>query len=292
MNTVQLECFLAAAEYLNFSKAAEEINITQPAVSHQINSLEDELGVKLFVRTSKSVHLTPEGAQFINDAQSMMKIAHDAKMRLINSVNDKRVKFGIGCHDAYELKIVQKVLAFCKDSLPNIYPELRIIPFKSINNLLYDNTIQVLFSIKSEDGKKDASFHELCKCPIVCVTSKDSPLALYKTLNAEKLKNTPAILNEKAKSHETMFKYQGMIASMHRSNDLFFCDGIESCLCLAQAGFGFTVAPLLPINYNDDAVRVPLEDVLPVSFGIYCSPSSQEPVLKKFVKTAQNCFSN
>ena len=52
MNTVQLECFLAVAQYLNFSKAAESVSITQPAVSHQIGSLEDELGVKLFVRTS------------------------------------------------------------------------------------------------------------------------------------------------------------------------------------------------------------------------------------------------
>ena len=58
MNTVQLECFLAVAEYLNFSKAADFLKITQPAVSHQITSLEDELGTRLFVRTSKNVSLT------------------------------------------------------------------------------------------------------------------------------------------------------------------------------------------------------------------------------------------
>ena len=44
MNTVQLECFLSVANYLNFSRAAEHLRITQPAVSHQIGSLEDELG--------------------------------------------------------------------------------------------------------------------------------------------------------------------------------------------------------------------------------------------------------
>ena len=49
MNTVQLECFLAVAEYLNFSRAAESLKITQPAVSHQITSLEDELGARLFI---------------------------------------------------------------------------------------------------------------------------------------------------------------------------------------------------------------------------------------------------
>ena len=47
LNTTQLECFLAVANHLNFSRAAQELHITQPAVSHQINTLEDELGVKL-----------------------------------------------------------------------------------------------------------------------------------------------------------------------------------------------------------------------------------------------------
>ena len=47
MNTVQLECFLAVAEHLNFSKASRELKITQPAVSHQIQSLEAELNAAL-----------------------------------------------------------------------------------------------------------------------------------------------------------------------------------------------------------------------------------------------------
>ena len=58
MNTTQLECFLAVSDTLNFSRAAERLRLTQPAVSHQINALEDELGVKLFQRSSKSVRLT------------------------------------------------------------------------------------------------------------------------------------------------------------------------------------------------------------------------------------------
>ena len=59
MNTTQLECFVTVAECLNFSKAAVSLKMTQPAVSHQIRSLEEELEVKLFRRTSKNVSLTP-----------------------------------------------------------------------------------------------------------------------------------------------------------------------------------------------------------------------------------------
>ena len=50
MNTIQLTCFLAVAETLNFARAAEQLNITQPAVTHQIRSLETELNTKQAIR--------------------------------------------------------------------------------------------------------------------------------------------------------------------------------------------------------------------------------------------------
>ncbi len=65
MNTQQLETFVQVAEHLNFARAAESLNITQSAVSRQIHSLEDELGIKLLHRTTRTVILTPEGPAFL-----------------------------------------------------------------------------------------------------------------------------------------------------------------------------------------------------------------------------------
>ena len=69
MNTFQLSCFLAVAEHLNFARAAEELHVTQPAVTQQIHSLEKELGATLFQRTTRKVSLTAEGLAFLSDAQ-------------------------------------------------------------------------------------------------------------------------------------------------------------------------------------------------------------------------------
>ena len=82
MNTFQLSCFLTVAETLNFARAAKQLNVTQPAVTHQIRSLETELGVKLFKRSTRSVELTREGSIFINDAKSMIAISLRAKSGL------------------------------------------------------------------------------------------------------------------------------------------------------------------------------------------------------------------
>lgn len=58
-----LHCFECAGRHLNFTHAAEELNLTQSAISHRIRSLEDQLGYKLFLRTPKKLSLTNEGMQ-------------------------------------------------------------------------------------------------------------------------------------------------------------------------------------------------------------------------------------
>ena len=57
----KIETLLAVAEFQNFTKAAASLSLTQPAVSHHINQLEEELGVTLFIRGKGSLMLTPEG---------------------------------------------------------------------------------------------------------------------------------------------------------------------------------------------------------------------------------------
>lgn len=79
MNTFQLACFLAVSDTLNFARAAQRLNVTQPAVTHQIRSLEEELNAKLFRRTTRSVELTEAGRLFLHDANGMMTIAMRAK---------------------------------------------------------------------------------------------------------------------------------------------------------------------------------------------------------------------
>ena len=79
MNTFQLTCFIAVADCLNFARAAERLHITQPAVTQQIHSLEKELNVKLFQRTTRTVKLTREGKIFLDDARNIVNLTHRAK---------------------------------------------------------------------------------------------------------------------------------------------------------------------------------------------------------------------
>jgi DNA-binding transcriptional LysR family regulator len=68
MDIRQLRYFITVAEYLNFTKAANQLYVAQSAISHQIADLEQQLGLKLFIRNKRSVQLTPAGAVFLKEA--------------------------------------------------------------------------------------------------------------------------------------------------------------------------------------------------------------------------------
>lgn len=76
MLSTKLQTVLAVAEYKNFTRAAEELNMTQPAVSHHIKQLEQEVDAPLFVRNKAGLKLTPQGEIVVNYARRM-KALHE-----------------------------------------------------------------------------------------------------------------------------------------------------------------------------------------------------------------------
>lgn len=85
----QLRGFVAVAETLHFGRAAQRLNMTQPPLSRQIQLLEHDLGVTLFERTSRSVHLTAAGRAFLQEARQMLRLAEGA------TVSARRVAEGL-----------------------------------------------------------------------------------------------------------------------------------------------------------------------------------------------------
>ncbi len=82
MDLWHLRTFLAVAETLNFTRASEELNISQPAVSHQIKMIETQLGDQVFERESKTIRLTPAGKLFAEYANTVVSTTEDLKRRI------------------------------------------------------------------------------------------------------------------------------------------------------------------------------------------------------------------
>lgn len=88
MELWQLRTFSAVAKNLHFTRAAEELNLSQPAVSHQIKSLEDEIGEQLFLRDREGILLTNAGKTMFQHATKILDIADEIRLEIKENKDD------------------------------------------------------------------------------------------------------------------------------------------------------------------------------------------------------------
>ena len=280
MNTIQLECFLAVAEHLNFSRASEVLRITQPAVSHQIQSLEEELDVKLFKRTSKSVSLTQEGIQFLPDAQLILKTALSAKERL--GQHEQFIPFELGCHNRMELNLLPPILKKLTEFFPLLRPVIQIVPFPSLLSQVENKQVHAAFGIKEEQKKSSLYFRELCSAPMACICSPGHPLAQYDSLTKDQLSGS-IIACSPRQIADPIFSIQNSIVAKLRPEQRYFSENMESALTLVKAQIGYTLYPDVIPAREPDLAYIPVTDIPKMSFGVYYRYDDDHPVLRRFL---------
>lgn len=288
MNTFQLTCFLAVAETLNFAQAAELRGITQPAITHQIHTLEAELNVKLFNRTTRTVRLTQDGQTFLNDARSIVMISERAIKRFENPPNQEIRTFSLGCHIHGHLFLLPEVLHRIANLYPNLHPRIQVVPFKHLYRLLSEDDVDVIVAFRENNARKMSFIYkELGKIPIVGYCAANHPLAKCSCLSIADLEQQKLILHDPKKSPDSIALLQMHLMESHTSSELFFCDSEEAAITLAQAGYGIAVLPGLHIANSSRLVRIPVADLEPLSFGMYYKTLTGNPILKDFVQLAR-----
>ena len=283
MNTTQLECFLAVANFLNFSRAAEQLHITQPAVSHQIGSLEDELGTKLFFRTSKSVRLTQAGHLFTQYAGEILKLSRLSAARLKEWQEELPQRLGIGCRNFVELRLLRPALEQLRLRMPQLLPVLRMIPFAAADNLLEDGDLQVLLTLRQSLPKK-AAYRELARCSLACLCAPDHPFASCETLTVDQLQQSGRIAACPPSIYPPdLFSHQSRILSGRQTHQVLFCDSLEIVYTLVESGYAFAVLPDLPFARSEGLRYIPISGIPPLSFGAAYDPGQTNPALRTFL---------
>ena len=275
MNTTQLECFLEVANCLNFSRAAQRLNITQHAVSHQINTLENELGVKLFQRTSKSVRLTQEGHVFIEYAGEILKLSRISINRMRESDRNAPRRLIIGCRNTLELRLLIPALDRFRTIQPEILPAPRLIPFDAMENLLADGSIHLAFAFQRASIAK-ARYQELCRCQVMCVCAPSHPLAGAGNVTMEALRTTGHIAVYRPPAcPPDLFAIQTQAMGVRHPGQILFCDNLETIFPLVAAGYGFALLPDYPNARLPDLCYRPIDGLAPLSFGAVYLPQKK-----------------
>jgi DNA-binding transcriptional LysR family regulator len=109
-----LKHFIADAEELHFARAASRIHLTQPALSMQIQQLEQELGFPLFYRTKQRVELLDAGHVFLDEARRILRQAENAVESARRTHSGQTGCLVIGFHSSATFEILPKVLRKCR----------------------------------------------------------------------------------------------------------------------------------------------------------------------------------
>ena len=120
MNLKQMEYFVAAAEQLNFTRAAKKCFISQTAMTLQIRSLEEKIGVPLFVRDKHHVELTAAGKVYLNEARAILVRAEEAAKLARTAAEGVAGELTIGFIRGYEQSRFSETLRSFHEAYPNI----------------------------------------------------------------------------------------------------------------------------------------------------------------------------
>ena len=291
MNTFQLTCFLTVAETLSFAKAAKLLNVTQPAVTHQIHSLEEELNTRLFKRTTRSVEITQEGLIFLNDAKNVLSIISLAKKRFEEPVVDERQFFSIGCHSYNELHLLPEILRQMADSCPMLNPVFQVVPFQHLYQLLEEEAVDVIIAFQEKGQKKiDGIYKELAQIRITGILPAAHPLAEKELLDEGDLRTQRLLLLDPQICPDSLNAVQHQLTTGRAVSELLMCGSADACITLAKAGFGIAVQPDFPSLRSPALSYIPIKDVEPLSYGAYYKSVTGKPMLKLFLQLCRDNF--
>ena len=300
MNTAQLECFISLAGTLNYMKTSEQLGLTQPAVTKQIQSLETELGCKLFNRTTRSVTLTKTGSAFLDDAIAMMDTFYRSKKRLSSFQEKERHALKIGYMDPHTISLISSILGPLLISKPNVIPEF--IHDQTDANLshLVNNQLDLIIGIKDAKFKDpDIAFTKLHEEAFVCAMNKDHPLAKElkkhrkKSVTTQDLWEYRQIISVPPYLLKSFFSRGRHIVPVNDDIDNAICANANETYGLILAGFGYAYLPEHEIIEHPGIVTFSWVDSPHAPFGIYSKSSVLKDNLSSeyaFIQIAKEIF--
>lgn len=191
MYNPQLDAFIKVADSGSFSKAAEAMYISAPAIIQQINLLEAGCGFKLFVRSNHGVKLTPAGQSLYEDAKTIIRLSQDALNKAQRFAESSETTVRIGTSLLYKCRLLPDLWTRISEK----HPELKI---EILSMTEYQNRGEVFKALGIEfdlfegiygsigwDGL--CQFLELDRTPVCCAVAKNHRLAGMKKLTMQDL---------------------------------------------------------------------------------------------------------
>lgn len=286
----KLKTLIAVAEEKSFTKASLKLSLTQPAVSHQIQLLEEEYNVKIINRGKKEITLTREGEVIVNFAKKFKAMEE----QMIGELHNLSIKIKMGItHTAESNAITEIVARFTKlnptvsiiiitDTTPNLY--------KMVENYELD-----FAWVDSKITEANINWFPLDTDYLVCVLNNDNPLTKKEVITLNDLKKERLILRLKSSTTRKIFEasLEAINDSINNYNVVLEVDNIATIKDLIRKDFGISI--LSKSACMDEVTKKKLT-ILPIkdlsmerqNYVIYSNFSNNSSIIEQIVKSYQD----
>ncbi|MFA9438370.1 LysR substrate-binding domain-containing protein [Uliginosibacterium sp. sgz301328] len=266
METRSLLYFIAVAEERNIGRAATRLHITQPALTRQIKSLEDEVGVPLFTRTTAGMDITPAGTTLLRHARAIRAELAQAKTNVVHACDAQPFVLDVGVYGSAILNTVPKVLAAFLARHPRTEYCLHNVRKDQLVELLRRGTIQVAFD-RYLPQEPDLAFELVSRERLCVAVHKDHRLATRESVDAADLAGEPRIGanfdSPMAARLAQVFGHTPVV--QHRADDSL------TVLALVGAGCGIGFAPASMASLHiENVVFLPYTEPQRIPFDLQC----------------------
>ena len=243
MLDIKLATLLTVAKEKNFTKAAEKLSLTQPAVSHHIGQLEDELGTRIFVRAKTGLRLTPEGEIVLRYAERLRSL-YDKMLEELNDSERHMTKIRVGITHTAEINLITEILAKYGAQEDNITITVITDTIKHLYTMLAAYQLDLAFI---EGKPSDSAFHHILLDTdyLACVLPVTHPLAAQSMVSLAELKNEQMILRLPSSGTRCLFEAAllSINESIHSFNIAMEVDNIATIKDLIRKELGVSILP-------------------------------------------------
>ncbi|MBQ7969187.1 MAG: LysR family transcriptional regulator [Clostridia bacterium] len=257
----KIESLLTVVKYGNFTRAAEVLSLTQPAISHHIKQLENELGVVIFSRKKGDLKLTKAGEIVVKYALRINAVYDRMKEVLSDRENNiERLRIGI-THTA-ESNVIAEVLAKYGNDNPDIIITIITDSIKNLYSMLENYEIDFAI-VEGMSGNTETNSLLLDTDYLVCAVANENPISKQSMITIEELRKQRLIL--RLPMSGTVNLFVSSLESINRSIDEFNVilevDNIDTIKTLIRKNLGVSI---LPKSTCMDEVRKKKMTILPI----------------------------
>jgi len=234
----QLDAFTAVARHLSFTRAAEELNLTQPAVSMQIKQLEGQIGQALFEHMGKKIYLTEAGREVRQYARTILQQVDDMEAGLagLRGLESGTLSISVATTAHY---FAPKLLSIFYERYPGVNVKLDVTNRETLVNQLENNTVDMVIMGRPPE-EVDVEAWTFMDNPLVLIVPADHPFTKEKSIQLKRLEDEVFLVRELGsgtrKAMEMFFQQHGiqMSTGMEVSSD-------EAIKRSVQAGLGLGI---------------------------------------------------